>query len=937
MIKLGLDKFQIICLSECSYKTATAINNFCRKKGIKFVYYDVRGPFARIFNDFGDEFIVLDTDGEEVKERWIKEITKCEDGKIQIEVTERHDLADQDKVTITDETAHEIEVISPVTFKIKDKTVLEKYTGNGKITQVKVPVVFKFKSLADCLIQDEIPVDPNLSFADFEKMHLTPIAHACYEALDVFQEENSRLPKPWDLEDLDVFLKNVKLIAERMKQEFDEKWEKGTRLFCFTCSGTLNPLCALIGGFLAQELIKAMTQKYSPTRQMLYFDSTEVCPSFKIDEKLADTIKTFGVQPQGDRYDGIRIVIGTNLLDQIRHSSIFMVGAGAIGCELLKNYAMLGVGSGEEMKGKKKGRIVLTDPDHIETSNLNRQFLFREKHIQKSKSSTAAAAAIMMNNDLKENILARLDKVHDETEYIFNDSFFEGLTAVTNALDNVAARRYIDGRCVLARTPLIEGGTLGPKGNVQVILPFKTESYSSSTDPEDDNQIPHCTLKMFPEESIHCIEWGKDIFISKFNQVPQEVNKIIEDKDFNPQSSQEIASLKQVLKTLESAPKTFEDCLRIAREEFNVYFNYNIKQLLYVYPLDTKTKDGKAFWTAPKRPPHPIEFDPENEMHANFIAASACLNAVINRSSPKIAIPYSQSRKMESKLDMAKKAAAFKVKEFVPDESEAKHIKSMVEKEENDKEQNDEEEDKVEEEHTDVNKLMLDLKQHLKAIIPLVKNGQSYMQVEEFEKDNDINYHVDFISAISNLRCKNYQLKESTWLDVKLKAGRIIPALATTTASVAGMQTLELIKIMKCEKIEEFRNYYLNLALPFIQASEPGNVKKSKIHEDLEVDLWTRWDITNKDITLKELFKYVKDTYSLDVRDVMNGSEAIYMHTIMNIAGKDKQKQQILDSKIIDLTDSEEGDHVDLRITCTKDEDDEKIIDEVPPVRIYFE
>lgn len=63
-----------------------------------------------------------------------------------------------------------------------------------------------------------------------------------------------------------------------------------------------------------------------------------------------------------------------------------MVGAGAIGCELLKNFAMLGLGA--------QGQITLTDPDVIEVSNLNRQFLFREKHLRKPKSHTAAAAAI---------------------------------------------------------------------------------------------------------------------------------------------------------------------------------------------------------------------------------------------------------------------------------------------------------------------------------------------------------------------------------------------------------------------------------------------------------------------------------------------------------------------------------------------------------------
>jgi molybdopterin/thiamine biosynthesis adenylyltransferase len=62
-----------------------------------------------------------------------------------------------------------------------------------------------------------------------------------------------------------------------------------------------------------------------------------------------------------------------------------MVGAGAIGCELLKNFVMTGAGA---------KRIFLTDPDFIENSNLSRQFLFREKHIRMSKSSVAAAMAI---------------------------------------------------------------------------------------------------------------------------------------------------------------------------------------------------------------------------------------------------------------------------------------------------------------------------------------------------------------------------------------------------------------------------------------------------------------------------------------------------------------------------------------------------------------
>lgn len=69
---------------------------------------------------------------------------------------------------------------------------------------------------------------------------------------------------------------------------------------------------------------------------------------------------------------------------------VFVIGAGAIGCELLKNFAMVNMGS--------QGMITVTDPDHIETSNLTRQFLFRQKHEKK------AAIVGSSDSDIKENL-----------------------------------------------------------------------------------------------------------------------------------------------------------------------------------------------------------------------------------------------------------------------------------------------------------------------------------------------------------------------------------------------------------------------------------------------------------------------------------------------------------------------------------------------------
>lgn len=86
---------------------------------------------------------------------------------------------------------------------------------------------------------------------------------------------------------------------------------------------------------------------------------------------MSEIIKTKEI---GHRSDGLRIIVGQDLVERLAYTRLFMVGAGAIGCELLKNYAMLGVGTGKAQPAKKiqGGSIVLTDPDVIEVSNLNR-------------------------------------------------------------------------------------------------------------------------------------------------------------------------------------------------------------------------------------------------------------------------------------------------------------------------------------------------------------------------------------------------------------------------------------------------------------------------------------------------------------------------------------------------------------------------------------
>lgn len=135
----------------------------------------------------------------------------------------------------------------------------------------------------------------------------------------------------------------------------------------------------------------------------------------------------------------------------------FMVGAGALGCELIKAFALMGIGCGKD------GLVSTTDNDSIEPSNLNRQFLFRNHHIGKQKSECATEVAKVMNPTL--NTKAYTTRVGEDTEDVFSDKFWEEIHFVVNAVDNIHARTYVDKRCIWYEIPLLESGTLGTKAN----------------------------------------------------------------------------------------------------------------------------------------------------------------------------------------------------------------------------------------------------------------------------------------------------------------------------------------------------------------------------------------------------------------------------------------------------------------------------------------
>ena len=94
----------------------------------------------------------------------------------------------------------------------------------------------------------------------------------------------------------------------------------------------------------------------------------------------------------------------------------------------------------------------------------------------------------------------------------FGVSFFRGFNLVFNALDNLEARRHVNKMCLAADVPLIESGTTGFNGQVQVIKKGVTACYDCSPK-ETPKSFPVCTIRSTPSQPIHCIVWGKSYLL----------------------------------------------------------------------------------------------------------------------------------------------------------------------------------------------------------------------------------------------------------------------------------------------------------------------------------------------------------------------------------------------------------------------------------------
>ncbi len=324
-----------------------ALNEKCRAVNASFVYSLTCGAFGQVFCDFGPAFVCNDKDGNPPSTSQIESVMQ-EGAKVVVKVLEdqgRHGLETGDMVTfarlkglpgLETNKNYKVKVTGPYMFEIdvestEDVTVAGE-AQQGYITQVKQPVTIAFETyekrladLGECMMSD---------FAKFDR---PPLLHKAFKALEEYRAGNGgEFPTPGDV---DACKKIVDIVSAAVAEAGEDALTAAQeRIVLHLASGAkavLSPMCAALGGIVGQEVLKACSGKFSPINGFFFLDADETLP-----EELLPVDEVAPLN-DGTRYDSQIACYGKEIQQKLLDLNYFIVGAGAIGCEMLKNWALM--------------------------------------------------------------------------------------------------------------------------------------------------------------------------------------------------------------------------------------------------------------------------------------------------------------------------------------------------------------------------------------------------------------------------------------------------------------------------------------------------------------------------------------------------------------------------------------------------------------------
>ncbi|KAI9219987.1 hypothetical protein BC828DRAFT_384645 [Blastocladiella britannica] len=296
--------------------------------------------------------------------------------------------------------------------------------------------------------------------------------------------------------------------------------------------------------------------------------------------------------------ESLALLLGNEHASRVANAHVLVVGAGGIGCELIKNLALLPVAA-----------IDIVDLDTIDVTNLNRQFLFHRKHVGMSKAEVARDSALGYNPAV--NITSTHGNII--TDPRFTVPYFGSFQLVFNALDNLAARRHVNLMCVAAGVPLVDAGTGGYRGQSCVHWPKAGLECYECTPKATPKTFPVCTIRSTPSVPIHCIVWAKDfLFPLLFGEDPNAAagSDTMHDDTDNAAQVEELAREATALAHLRSIAATPE-------------FAHSVLEKVYMADI-ARVASMADMWRS-REPPIPLAWTAE--MKAEVASATTVLAA----------------------------------------------------------------------------------------------------------------------------------------------------------------------------------------------------------------------------------------------------------------------------------------------------------------------
>ncbi|KAJ8592554.1 hypothetical protein M405DRAFT_787349 [Rhizopogon salebrosus TDB-379] len=440
-------------------------------------------------------------------------------------------------------------------------------------------------------------------------------------------------------------------------------------------------------------------------------------------------------------------ILGPELCARLSETRVLLVGAGGIGCELLKNIVLTGF-----------GHITLLDLDTIDLSNLNRQFLFKKKDIKHSKAMVAAQTASAFNPNVN------IRPIHANIkEPQFDIEWFSGFDIVLNALDNLDARRHVNKMCMAAGVPLVESGTAGYLGQVQPLLKDRTECFDCVPKPTPTT-FPVCTIRSTPSQPIHCIVWAKSYLLPQLFGEDEDGTNELDEAEKQGENVEEIAALRRealAYKAVRSALRSAQTTEDVAQRVFKKVFHSDILNLLSMSDM----------WRS-RATPTPLDFHAIQE--GRFViqrpsnSSANTGNGPVIRSQPanghtngNVPSPSSSSSSLNG-VSGLKDQRALSLHDT------------------------------------------LDL--FISSTNRLAKRLREGEDTISFDKDDDDT--LDFVTAAANLRSAAYYIDRKTRWEVKEMAGNIIPAIATTNAIISGLIVLQALHLLR-KSYTQLRNVHV--------------------------------------------------------------------------------------------------------------------------------